>query len=111
MLSHFANLVHRAYQHSTELAFTKLVELVERIDARSDAIEARLERTEAEHRRTLREQVEDAFDRAEEMAAGAGAEGDFKQQMIAAFMHGQLAQQQGGAKAAASNGASNGKGK
>src|SRR5512147_364352 len=33
MLSHFANLLHRAYEHSTEIAFTRLVELAERLSA------------------------------------------------------------------------------
>jgi hypothetical protein len=50
-LTHFANLIHRAYEHSTVVAFGKLVELVERIDARSDSIEQRLERTESAYRK------------------------------------------------------------
>ena len=63
LLTHFSNLLHRAYEHSTEIAFGKLVELVDRIDARSDAIEQRLERTESQHRKALQQQLEDQWDR------------------------------------------------
>lgn len=87
-LTHFANLIHRAYEHSTEIAFVKLVELVERIDARSDAIEARLERAESAHRRALQDQIDDAFDRAEEVAEGG--EGQFRDQMMANFLEGAM---------------------
>lgn len=92
MLSHFANLLHRAYEHSTEIAFTRLVELVERMGDRAEAIETRLERTEAANRRLLQTQVEDAFERAEEMAAQAGAAGatggDLVEKMAGAFLGG-----------------------
>ena len=71
MLTHFANLLHRAYEHSTEIAFTKMVELVERIGDRSEAIEQRLERTEAAHRRTLEDNIDAAMARAEEAAEQA----------------------------------------
>jgi len=47
LMTHFANLIHRAYEHSSEVAFSKLVDLVEKLGDRSEAIEARLERTEA----------------------------------------------------------------
>jgi thioredoxin-like negative regulator of GroEL len=84
-LTHFANLLHRAYEHSTNVAFTKMVELVERIDARSDNLEARLERTELAHRRVLQRQIDDAFDRADELAEEAGGEGSA---MIKSFLEG-----------------------
>lgn len=71
MLSHVANLLHRAYQHSTELAFTKLVELVERMDERSNAIEQRLERTETAYRREQQARLDELYQRAEEIAARA----------------------------------------
>lgn len=87
MLTHLANLVHRAYEHSTETAFTKLVELMDRMNARSEAIEQRLERAEAQYRRLANEQIEAALDRAEEAQAGAG--GDLPQQMLGAFLGGQ----------------------
>jgi hypothetical protein len=86
-----ADLLHRAYQHSTDVAFTKLVELVDRIDARSTAIETRLERTERAYQQSLQAQIDDAFDRAEEAgaaAAAAGGEGDFESMMVKSFMGG-----------------------
>lgn len=80
-MAHFANLIHRAYEHSTEIAFTKLIELVERMDARTESIEQRLERAEASYRRALKDQVDDAFDRADELAEQAEA-GDAKEQIL-----------------------------
>jgi hypothetical protein len=68
MLTHFANLLHRAYEHSTNVAFEKMVELVERLDSRSESVERRLERTEAAYRRTVQQQIDDAVERAEEIA-------------------------------------------
>lgn len=92
MLTHFANLIHRAYEHSTETAFVRLVEIVDKMGDRSDAIEQRLERTESTNRRLLQQQVDDALDRAEEVAerAAAGAEGGggFVEQMAAGFLSG-----------------------
>lgn len=88
-LTHFANLIHRAYEHSTEIAFTKMVELVERIGDRSDAIEQRLERTEAANRRMAQEQIDDAFERAQEAAEQKQNEGgDVLSQMAGAFLSG-----------------------
>lgn len=95
MLSHFADLIHRAYQHSTEIAFVKLVEVVERIGERAEAIEARLERQEASNRRLQQEAVDDAFARAEEAAEQKDAAGgDLLNNLAGAFLSGQV---QGGA--------------
>jgi hypothetical protein len=93
MLTHFADLIHRAYKHSTETAFTKMVELVDRMNDRSTSIEERLERAEAQNRKLANEQVEDAFERAEEVAAAAGQagqSGELVQQLAGAFLSGQL---------------------
>lgn len=93
MLTHFANLLHRAYEHSTEIAFTRLVELTERMNDRSEAIEQRLERTEAANRRLLQDQVDDAFERAQEAAEKAeqgGSGTELVQQMAGAFLSGQM---------------------
>jgi phage gp36-like protein len=91
MLTHFANLLHRAYEHSTEIAFVRLVELTQIMGDRSDSIEQRLERTEAANRRLLQEQVDIAIERAQELAEAKpdGANG-FVEQMGAAFLSGQL---------------------
>lgn len=90
MLTHFANLLHRAYEHSTEIAFVKMVEVCDMMNERSDNIERRLERTEANNRALLQTQVDDALDRAEEVAARAtdGEAGDLVSQMAGAFMSG-----------------------
>lgn len=112
MLTHFANLLHRAYEHSTEIAFAKMVELVERLGDRSEAIERRLERAEGEARRLAQEQISEAWDRAEEAAEKAGADsaggGDIGQTMLAAFLSGQ-AQKQAATVAAAAATPANGK--
>ena len=104
-LTHFANLIHRAYEHSTEVAFGRLVELCDRMNERSEAIERRLERTEAQNRAMLQDQVDDAFDRAAEAAAAGGANGesgDLMSQMAQAWMSGRAS------RTATTNGASTG---
>lgn len=106
-----ADLLHRAYQHSTDVAFAKLVELFERSDARSAGIEARLERTERAYLRTLQDQVDDAFDRAEEAgqaaaAAAASGEGGIESMLTQAFVGGMASAPKPPPKA---NGKANGK--
>lgn len=112
MLTHFANLLHRAYEHSTEIAFVKLVEVVERVGDRAEAIEQRLERAEATNRRLAQDQIDDALERAQEaaekQAAGAGDGGDVLSQMAGAFLSGVRAP--GAPGAAAPKPSPNGKG-
>lgn len=99
MLTHFANLIHRAYEHSTEVAFSKLVELQDKLNDRSENIERRLERSEADRRALLQQQVDDAFDQAAEVAARAAQEGeggDLLSQMGQAFLSGRMQQQPNG---------------
>jgi hypothetical protein len=111
MLTHFANLLHRAYEHSTEIAFTRMVDMVERMGDRSEHIEARLERSEAANRRLVNEQIEDAFARAEEVAERTGEGGDFVQQMAGAFLSGRAQPAPARAQPAAkSNGTTKGNG-
>lgn len=91
MLTHFSNLIARAYEHSTDVAFQKLVEVVERIGDRADAIEQRLERAESAWRRAVREQIDDAFDRADEHAERAAEQqGDIGGELVKQFMGGAL---------------------
>lgn len=82
-MCYVADLVHRAYQHATDVAFEKvagaydtafarLIDLTERIDARADNMERRLERAEALYRREANERLQEAIERAEEEG---GAEG------------------------------------
>lgn len=108
MLTHFANLVHRAYEHSSEIAFSKLVELVDKMNDRADGIEQRLERAESRNRALLQDQVDAEFERAQEVAAAAGAsggEGDLGQQLVGSFLSGAM-----NGKAAGAKPAPNGKG-
>lgn len=108
MLTHFADLLHRAYQHSTEIAFTKLVEFQERVNDRSASIEARLERTEARNRQLMQDQVDDAFDRAQELAERrAEGEDGFVENMASSFLASKLGGL--GASPANANGKTNGK--
>lgn len=104
-LAHFADLVHRAYEHSTEIAFTKMVEVFDIMANRSESIEARLERAEARARRLENEQVDDAFERAEEIAeakeAAAAGGNDLGSQLLGSFL--------GGRANGAANGAPKGK--
>jgi hypothetical protein len=109
MITHFANLLHRAYEHSTEVAFQRLVDVTERMNDRSEAIEQRLERAESQNRRLLQDQVDDAFARAEEQAeraAAEGTEGDLVKNLAGAFLGGMGSR----APSPKTNGATNGKG-
>lgn len=93
-ITHFANLLHRAYQFSTEVAFNKMTELYGMNNDRMMALETRLERSEANYRREMQTRLDEAFDRADALAEEAerqakeGAPGDpltmFAQQFIAA---------------------------
>lgn len=103
MMSHFANLIHRAYEHASDVAFSKLIELVERMETRSESIEARLERTEAQYRRLQQERIDDLYDRAEEQTSAA----DPKEQILSSLMAGAM---QGKAAAPSSAAPPNGKG-
>jgi hypothetical protein len=104
-VTHFANLLHRAYEHATDIAFAKLIELVERMDARTESIEARLERTEAHYRREQQERIDDLWDRAEEKETQAAS----GENLMNAFM-GSAAQGMAAASQNGSGGQSNGKG-
>lgn len=108
MLTHFANLIHRAYEHSTEVAFSRLVEITDRMNERSDNIEQRLERAERDNRKLIQEQIDDAFDRAREIAEGKqGDGGSFPENMMQAFMGGMNSDKPSQTQ---SNGKPNGKG-
>lgn len=107
LLHYYAERIAHAYEHSTEVAFTKLVEVTDRMNDRSAAIEQRLERAEAQNRRLAQEQIDEALERARELAEqqqeqGSGGLGE---QMLASFMGGQRT------AAPAPNGKSNGRSK
>lgn len=101
LLSLFAQLIHRSYEHSTELAFTKLVEVFQLQAERAEAIEKRLERAEANVRREQSERLDDMWERAEEVAAAGGSKEQIVNTLFTSFMQGQAARAAG----APSNGA------
>jgi len=101
-LTHFANLLHRAYEHGYDVAFSKMIELVERLSERSDSIEQRLERAEAAHRRAWKERIDLEMDLAEETAEKIVAEqassGDnMQRELFATFLKGMHASKNGAA--------------
>lgn len=114
LFAHFANLLHRAYEHSTQVAFDKFVELMQIQGERSESIEQRLERTEARARRLQDDQIEDAYERAEELAAAAqqgGGNEQLGQHLVSAFLSGQMQRGPVGVPNGKTNGAPAPKGK
>ena len=109
-LQYFSQLLAHAYEFSVSVAFNKLVDLVERIDSRSDALEQRLERTEAAYRGTLLQQLRDAQEEAEEVLATAAEQetekpSSEKEAFLSALLQGRM---EGAAQPASPT---NGKGK
>lgn len=88
MLSLFADLIHRAYAHSCEVAFTKMVDVTERLSNHTESIEARLAAAESQLRRTNAELVNAELDRLEELKAkvAEGEGGGLGEQMISSFL-------------------------
>jgi hypothetical protein len=89
----FAQLIATAYKHSTETAFTKMVDIFERLDARQARVENRLEHAEAQYRRIMQDRVDEAFEEAEEAAKAAEeqqqqAQGDPAKVFLAAMAQG-----------------------
>jgi hypothetical protein len=96
----FAQHIAAAYKFSVEVAFTKFVEMFERLDRRQELIEARLERTEREYRRAMEDKIADALEDAEEAAKQAAQQQtDPAAALVQTFMGGVAAGQNGkGAK-------------
>lgn len=67
----FANLLSQAYKFSVEIAFTKMVELMERVETRGERMEVRLERMETTYRREMQARIDEAFEDADEAAKAA----------------------------------------
>jgi hypothetical protein len=111
MLTHFANLIHRAYEHSTEVAFQRLLDVTERLSAHSMSIEARLAQTEGQLRRAQTDQLDEALERAQEaLATGQQPAGnDFLQQMAMGWLQGRASTAAAAPPPPARNGKSNGK--
>lgn len=116
LMSHFANLIHRAYEHSTDIAFTKFVELVQILESRMEATDSRMERLEANLRREQQDRIDDLWDRAEEKAANGDdtMKNQIVSQLFSGVMQGQHEQAAAAARKAAAAGAkakSNGNGR
>jgi hypothetical protein len=96
-LTHFANLLYRSHRFATEVAFERMAQLFDRLDSRSASIEQRLERAEANHRRAVQQQIDDAFDQADALAQAAaqqqqqGAPADPRQAMLEMFINNAVA--------------------
>lgn len=110
-LTHFANLLADAYKFSTGLAFAKMVEVAQMTSERMQSVETRLERTEANYRREMKERLDEQFDRAEELADEAEAKanaatGDPTTALLQQFAGGLVA---GGSGAPPPNGVAKGK--
>lgn len=89
MLTHFADLLHRAYEHSTEIAFNRLADFVSMQNERSASIESRLERQEAINRKQWLDQLDMTLEHAEErneQAAAEAARGGFGDEMLRTFL-------------------------
>jgi hypothetical protein len=100
-VTHFANLIHRAYEHTTNVAFERICELFEMQSNRAIAMEQRLERMEMQYRNELRRQLEDERETLEEQLETAAAQQSHPlHQLASAFMSGVQQQQ-----AQSSNGA------
>lgn len=65
-LALFAQLIAQAHRFAVDTAFSKLVELFERLDRRQELVEQRLERTERAYRQAMQEKIEDALEDAAE---------------------------------------------
>lgn len=100
---HTASLIANAYRHATEIAFGKMVDLVNAMNERSASIEQRLERTEAQYRREQADRIEDAWDRVEEEAKRA-QEPDAKTELLGTMVNGLVQQKMNGNGAAKANG-------
>jgi hypothetical protein len=95
-LTHFANLLYRATEFSTTLAFTKMVELFQLQAERASALEARLERAEETYRKAIQQRIDEAFDAAEEQreqaeairAAAEAGQSDTAMALLQSFMGG-----------------------
>jgi hypothetical protein len=79
-----ARLVAEAYRHSTEIAFGKMVDIVNAMGRRSES----LERSLASAERVLRRQAEELFDEAQDAKAAAGD--DPLKEMVGGFLKGAM---------------------
>jgi len=91
MLMHFANLIHRSYEHATDVAFDRLSNLVDRVMEDSRDRNERLKALEDMYFTAMHANVELAASQQGEAAGEAAedlSEDGFKAQMMQTFMQG-----------------------
>lgn len=91
MLMHFANLIHRSYEHATDVAFDRLANLVDRVMEDARDRNERLKTLEDMYFTAMHANVELAANAQGESAGEAAGEMDedsFKKQMFSTFMQG-----------------------
>lgn len=72
LMTHFANLIHRSYEHSTNIAFDKLIAVFERLESRTESMERRLEESEDRYRDEVYDRMNELLDEAEKKAEENG---------------------------------------
>jgi hypothetical protein len=113
-LALFAQLLAGAYKFSVDTAFSRMVELTERLDERQARTEMRLERVELMYRKAMQQQIDDALEDAHaaardaDEAASSSQAGDpltaFMESFVAARHARAAAGQQGATTPAAAEG-------
>jgi hypothetical protein len=96
----FARLIASAYEHSTNVAFDKMVQLFEASSRRQESLERSLELTQKILTKTAADQLQQQVDEAAGVTSVGG--GTLLEQMLAAFLQGKA---QAAEKTAAANGA------
>lgn len=87
LLTHFGSLLANAYQHSTEVAFQRLVDITEGLRSHTESLEARLAQMESQLRRAHNDLLETELDRIEELKQKVADDGGgFGEQMIQSFL-------------------------
>lgn len=91
MLTHFGSLLANAYKHSTDVAFSKLVDITESLRSHTESLEHRLAQMEARARRSETELVESELEHAQELVEKANGESvGLGDQLMQSFIQGQL---------------------
>lgn len=92
MLTHFGSLLADAYRHSTEVAFTKMVEVTDSHRSYTEQLEGRLAQLESALRRSNKDLLDAELDRLEELKEKAteGEAGGLGEQLVSSFLAGKM---------------------
>lgn len=88
LLAHYATLLSQAYRHTTDVAFDKLLALVERMDRRTDSLESRLENSERRYQDEVYDRIQDMLDAAEEQGGSSDARDEIAKTFLGAVHQG-----------------------